>query len=117
MVNYSAAIEQYAKEHPAFPVLILENPSPEQIEQYNVLVENWVQQFGMYFPAFIEYSKFNHTLTSQDDYSIYFAAREEWARRYPVKASLLEEEIGLWINTHPKEYDVLKNSSNNKEVR
>lgn len=117
ILNYSAALEQYAKEHPAFPVLTIANPTPEQIEQYNAMVEKWMQQFGEFFPVFIEYSKFNLTLTPKDDYSIYFAAREEWMRRYPERASLLEEEIGSWINSHPKEYNALKNSINNKEVR
>lgn len=115
IMNYSASVEEYVKEHPAFPVLSVNNATPEQIAAYNEMVENWVQQYGEYFPRFVEYSKYNRVLTSENDYDIYFAAREEWVRRNPSRASLLEEEVGFWINSNPKEYDAIVNSNNNKK--
>lgn len=115
IMSYSAKMEEYAKEHPAFPVLIIANPTPEQIEQYILMVEKWIQQFGEFFPVFVEYSKFNRTLSSKDDYSIYFAAREEWIKRNPERASQLEEEVGYWISNHQKEYEALTKEKSNRE--
>lgn len=117
ILTYSADLEAYVKEHPAFPVLIIANPTPEQIVAYNAMVDEWMQINGNYFPRFIEYSKYNKLLTKADDYAIYFAAREEWVRRNPDKAGILEEEMGFWITSHPKEYNAIVNSNKKEDVK
>jgi len=110
LLNYATNIEAYAKDHPAFPVLRIADPTKEQLEKYEQMVDEWMQQFGQYFPVFVEYSKFDKRLSANDDYSIYFAAREEWYKQNPDKAKILEEEIGLWISTNQDKYNSIMTS-------
>lgn len=105
LLNYSSNMEAFAKEHPAFPVLRLVSPTTEQYKKFESEVDTWMQQFGMYFPVFVEYSKYDKRLSQKDDYEIYFAAREEWYKRNPDKAKILEEEIGYWIASNKEQYN------------
>lgn len=108
--NYKQAMEEYAKLHPPFPVLIVVNPTTEQMDEYMIKVENWMSQYGTYFPRFIEYSKYNKVLKPSDDYLIYENVREFWLKRNPDKASVIEEAKGYLMNFYPEKYKAIVNN-------
>lgn len=111
MANYRGAIEAYAKAHPPFPVIVIENPTTEQMDRYMTEVENWMSLYGSYFPRFIEYSRYNKLLKPADDYLIYETVREAWLKRNPDKASVIEEAKGYLMNFYPEKYNAIVNNN------
>lgn len=112
MFDYNARtpeLEEYIKNHPAFPVLAIKNPTADQMQMYMMMLEKWMAEYGSYYPYFIPYSKYNKSLSPDQDIQIYAAAKAEWTKRNQVKASLIESLIEEWIVANPKEYSLIIN--------
>lgn len=89
-------MEAYVKTHPAFPVLIVENPTTEQMDEYMMSVESWVAEYGAYYPRFIPYSKYNKQLSPEHDIFIYQSAKAEWEKRNTEKHAVVSEYVKKW---------------------
>jgi len=89
-------MEAYAKTHPAFPVLIVENPTTEQMDEYMMAVERWIAEYGAYYPRFVPYSKYNKQLSPEHDIFIYQVAKAEWEKRNTEKFAVVSEYIKKW---------------------